>query len=114
MKMRRKTAHLVTALAVLMASIVVAPETKALPRDSIEIDYYDCDWNLVAWQFKDCSAHWYYDGDPGYGRYRVTTQEECNGPGMEYTVEQLAGGNTWEPYTGGTSPVCACQFSGLC
>jgi hypothetical protein len=113
---RRMTAYLVTAIAVLLSSVVVPPKAQALPRDEVVINYYYCDWSLIAERYRACDGHWYSAGDPTAATYRETIQTACStGESEGYTLEQVElGTGAWQPYTGGVSPYCQCIAQGAC
>lgn len=112
---RRITAYLVTAIAILLSSAAVPPKAQALPRDEVVINYYYCDWSLLAEKYRACNGQWYYSGDPTAATYRETIATECNGNGQSYSLEQLElGTGLWQPYTGGVSPYCQCIAQGAC
>jgi hypothetical protein len=114
--MRKRGIRVLTLFVVLAASLAVPPPTaRALPRDYIIINYYDCDWEFVGYEFRDCSGHWSWGGNPGAGLYRTTDQEECTGPPVSFITEQKQyGTGVWEPWNGGTSPLCSCIAQGAC
>jgi len=99
---------------VLVASLAVPPPTaRALPRDYIIINYYDCSWNNVGYAYRDCAAHWSYGGSQS-GFYRTTEQTECAGPPVSYTVEEWSTTTyTWQPWDGDMSDAC-CDYLHVC
>lgn len=108
-----RTLRLAVALAVVLAltSFGITKEAQALPRDQIIINYYDCGFNNIGTDWRDCSGHWNYFGTHSGAAYRETDQTECStgNPvfyGWEYWDDTT---NTWQPYTGGQSCYCGEQ-----
>ena len=105
-----RSLRLVVALAVVVSlgSVGITREARALPRDEVIINYYDCRWNNIGTDYLDCSGHWSYFGTHSGAGYRETTQTECStGNEDYYALEQWDDvTNTWGPYQGGTSCYC--------
>jgi hypothetical protein len=114
--MRKLTVNVVTALMIIAGTISFVPKASALPRDSIIINYYDCSFNLVGWQYRDCGAVWYQSGNIGAGSYRETIQTACSTGEQEYYAfdEWSLANQQWQPYDGDASDYCVCQAQGAC
>jgi hypothetical protein len=112
--MRNLAVRLFVLFVLVAASVAVAPPAQALPRDFVYIAYYDCDWQIVAESYRDCSGQWAHYGSQSGARYRETYTEPCSGFGdPQYWVEQW-NGSSWEAYTGGESGVCYCERTQAC
>ena len=91
-------------LAVLLSLSIVmfssyAPDANALPRDYVEIHYYDCNWNEVGAWIRTCSGAVTQYGQQT-GAYRERWSEECStGNGGTYTVSYNDNG-IWVNYNG--------------
>lgn len=110
-----KAIRLFIVLVFAVSSLSIALPAQALPRDFVEIYYYDCDWNLVGEEYRDCSGTWYSNGNPSAGRYREIMTDPCSGFGTpQYWVEELVWGGTWGAYDGNESSVCYCERTQGC
>ena len=108
-----RTFRLAVAFAVVFAltSFGVSHQAKALPRDEVIINYYDCGFNNIGTDWRTCAGGWVYFGTHSGAAYRETTQTECStgNPvfyGWEYWDDTT---NSWQPYTGGESCYCGEQ-----
>lgn len=112
--MRKNVIRFFVLFAFVASSVSIAPPVQALPRDFVEIIYYDCNWQIVAESYRDCSGYWSHYGNQSLARYRETYTDPCSGFGTpQYWVEQW-NGSGWEGYTGGESGVCYCERTQSC
>lgn len=92
-----------------------APKTSALPRDYVEINYYNCSWQIFTSDYRWCDGSWQYGNHGSYpGAYRESIYTACStGQVSAYVLEMYVGG-AWVPYDGSVTPACECELAGAC
>ena len=108
-----RTFRLFVAFAVVFAltSFGVSHQAKALPRDEVVINYYDCYWGEIGMDWRSCSGGWQYFGTHTNAGYRETILTECSsGYNDGYTLEMWDDNtNSWVPYTQGGNCYCGAR-----